>query len=151
MSSIRIDAPGAGDWVMDRVDGAFFPGHDHSFTTHDDEGEIQGGFVLCQYLGVSATIHAAGNRPIRWCSRELLWMVFDYAFNQCGCRKLIAPVRSDNHYAMSMYMRAGWDIETVIRNVYPTAHMLVLTMTKDTCRWLDYNPRTWRSGKEPSS
>jgi hypothetical protein len=141
---IRIDEPGVGEWVMDRVTGVFTPGWDHSFSSHRD-GEILGGFVVCKYLGASATMHMAGLDP-GWCSRELLWLAFDYSFNQLGLGKLIAPVRSDNYYGLSIDLRAGWRVEGLIRDVYPGAtHMFILTMTKDSCPWLDYKPRQWRS------
>lgn len=147
MSEIRIDAPGAGEWVMSRVTGVFTPGWDHSFTVHDGD-QILGGFVLCHYLGASATIHVAGVEGENWCSRELLWMVFDYGFNQLNCQKLIAPIKSTNFKSLSVSLRAGWTVEAIIRDVYPDAHMFILTMLKETCPWLDYKPQHWRSGSE---
>jgi len=137
---IRIDAPGAGEWVMQRVEGYFTPGLDHSFTRYRDE-QIMGGIVLCQYLGNSMTAHMAGEDKY-WCSRELLWMVFHYGFEQVGCTKMLGPVRSDNYRALEMDMRGGWELEAVIRDVYePGVHMMVLSMTKDSCPWLKYQPR----------
>ena len=121
------------------------PGFDHTFTTHRGD-DILGGFMLCQYLGASMTIHMAGDDP-RWCSKDLLWITFDYAFVQLGLRKLIAPVRSDNYAALALDLRAGWHIETIIRDVYDTAHMFVLTMTPDTCPWLKLKPRNWVRGQ----
>jgi hypothetical protein len=37
-------------------------------------------------------------------------------------------------------------IEAVIRDAYVDADMVVLTMTKESCPWLTYKPRAWRSG-----
>lgn len=143
---IRIDESGAGQWIMDRCEGVFRPDMDHSFSSHDGE-RILGGFVLNQYLGASMSVHMAGDDK-RWCNRELLWLVFDYAFNQLGCTKMLAPVRSDNYVAISQDLRAGWHLETVVRDVYaPGVHMLILGMTKATCPWLAYQPKTWRSNK----
>jgi hypothetical protein len=147
---IRIDEPGAGEWIMDRVTGVFTPGWDHSFSSHRD-GEIRGGFVVCHYLGASATMHMAGVDD-NWVSRELLWLAFSYPFDQLGLRKLLAPVRSDNYSSLSLDLRAGWRIEGLIRDAYPgSTHMFLLTMTKDTCPWLDYKPVHWRSGGDYSS
>jgi hypothetical protein len=146
---ICIDAPGDGQWIMERVTGVFTPELDHSFAVHvdNDDGQILGGFALCQYLGASITIHVAGTMGKRWLTRELLWLVFDYAFNQLKCRKVIAPVRSDNYLGLSMDFRAGWNLEAVIHNAYDDGvHMMVLTTTKDKCPWLNYKPRKWRSG-----
>lgn len=142
MVDVRIDAPGAGAWIMERAEGYFRDGWDHSFSTHEDD-RILGGFALVGYLGASMTIHMASD-DTRWFSRELAWLTFHYAFVQLGCRKLIAPVRSDNYLAMSLNLRAGWQIETAIRDVFPNAHLMILSMTQDTCPWLDYKPRQWR-------
>lgn len=145
---IRVDAPGAGEWIMERAQGFFTPGWDHSFSSHREDGSIRGGFALCTYLGNSMTMHMAGDDP-GWCSRDLLWMAFDYPFNQLGVGKLIAPVRSDNYMALALDLRAGWCMETVVRDVYaPGVHLMVLTMIRDTCPWLAIRPHGWHSGRE---
>jgi RimJ/RimL family protein N-acetyltransferase len=147
MREIRIDAPGAGEWIMSQVGGRFSAGDDHSFSTWKGD-VILGGIALIGFYGNAWTMHMAGED--RWFSRELAWMAFDYAFNQCGCHKIISGVRSDNHLALAIDMRGGWQLETIIRDLYePGVHMMVLTMTQETCPWLDYHPKFWRSNKTP--
>jgi RimJ/RimL family protein N-acetyltransferase len=85
----------------------------------------------------------AGSDP-RWCSRELMWMVFDYSFNQLGVRKVLALVRSTNEIALDQDMRAGFKLEAIIREVYPDADMWVLGMTRAQCRWLALKPKHHR-------
>jgi hypothetical protein len=152
MTDIRIDAPGAGQWVMDRAGGVFMPVYDHSFTRHDRrDGSIRGGFVLCQYLGASMAVHCAGDDK-HWCNRELLWVVFYYAFVQLNCIKLFAPLRSDDDRKMAMWLRAGWALETVLTDAYALGvHMMVLTMVKDACPWLNYQPKEWRVGHKEAA
>ncbi len=140
---IRIDEPGAGEWVMDRAgSGTFNPFADHCFSTHDEKGNILGGFVLAGFYGASWAMHQAGIDK-SWCSRELLWLIFHYAFEQCKCNKVIAPIPSNNHRAVELCMRAGWQLEAVIHDaVAEDIHLMVLTMTKDQCRWLDFKGQT---------
>lgn len=141
---ILIDAPGDGEWIMQRVAGVFVPRTDHSFATHRD-GQILGGFVVGSYFGRSMTVHMAGEDK-HWCSRELLWLIFEYAFNQNNCHKMVTPVRSDNALALSLDLRAGWQLETAIDDLYePGVHMMILTMTREQCRWLNYRPRQFYS------
>lgn len=156
MKTLLINAPGAGDWIMAVAGGKFAPGLDHSFSNHlfPDGSEppgptppCLGGFVLSTYLGTAMTVHMAGLDP-RWCSRDLLWMVFHYGFVQLGCKKLIAPVRSDNISAIGLDIRAGWRLEGRIANVYDNADLLILTMEKPDCRWLRIKPRTYRPGPD---
>lgn len=144
MSEIRIDAPGAGEWVMSRAGGYFCPGWNHSFTVHRD-GEILGGFVLCDYLGASMSVHMAGT-GFGWCSRELLWLTFHYAFEQLGCCKIFAPVKSTNHKSIAAALRVGGMLEATLRDAFPDAHLLVMSMRKEDCPWLGYTPRKWRAG-----
>jgi hypothetical protein len=77
-----------------------------------------------------------------WCSRDLLWLVFDYGFNHCKVGKMLAPVRSDNTVALALDTRAGWQVEAVLKDIYaPGTHMVILAMTKDACPWLNHQPR----------
>jgi hypothetical protein len=129
---------------MERVGGWFTPGVDHSFATYRN-GQILGGFVTCEYLGNSMRAHMAAEDP-RWFSRELAWLVCDYVFNQSGCQKMVTGVRSDNFQIITMCRRGGWRIETVISDLYqPGVGMVVLAMCASDCRWLNYQPRHFRS------
>lgn len=147
MRGIRINEPGAGAWIMKRVQGSFMEGVDSSISTHDEDGSIRGGFVFCGYLGASMTCHMAGNDE-KWCSKDLLWMAFHYAFKQLNVRKLIAPVASNNYHALAIDLRGGWQLETIIKDAYPDAHMFILTMTRDTCPWLGIIPQQYFPGDQ---
>lgn len=151
MTDIKINAPGAGQWVMDRLGSRFMDGFDVSFTRHAPDGSVRGGIVLSHYIGGSMTAHMAGDDK-HWFNRELAWLVFDYAFNQLGCIKLLAPLRSDNSRVIAMDMRGGWDLEAVVKDAYGRGlHMLILTMTRETCPWLNYKPKAWRANWRDAS
>lgn len=142
---ILINAPGDGDWIMNRCEGVFRPALDHSIANYRS-GEIQGGFVLCQYLGNSIAVHTGGKDP-RWCSRDILWMLFHYAFRQLRCQMLIAPTPSDNYHALELNLRVGFHPETVIRDALaPGRHLMVLTMEARNCRWLRLIPQSYLPG-----
>jgi hypothetical protein len=136
MKRIRINHPGDGDWVMGRVEGFFNPLQDHVIANYDDEtDELLGGFVLTGFLGTSLTVHQAGDGD--WCSRALLWMLFGYAFHQLKCHKIFGTVAADNYHALDINLRGGWELETVVQDVYgPGRHMMLLSMKPGTCRWL---------------
>lgn len=140
---IEIDAPGAGDWIMERCQGHYVERYSHSLSIHNDEGEIQGGFVVTDYIrDQSAFVSAAGVGP-GWCTRKLLWMLFEYTFHQLNVKKLFALIRSDNYRAIEQDLRAGWKIETTIRDVYPGGiHGVLLYMVEADCPWLKRKPKT---------
>jgi RimJ/RimL family protein N-acetyltransferase len=144
MKDIRINSPGAGDWIMGHLHaGKFTPGWDNSFSSHEGD-RILGGIVLTCYLGGSMTAHMA-SQDKRWFSRELAWLTFHYAFEQLGIHKMLAALESDNHKILAMDMRGGWQLEATIRDAYGLGrHMLILSMTKDTCPWLRYKSKLWQ-------
>jgi hypothetical protein len=142
MSDIRIHEPGAGEWIMGRLGALFTPKQDQSFSSHDGD-RILGGFVLSHFIGGSITVHMAAQDK-RWCSRDLLWLIFHYAFEQLGCHKMLTPLASDMHDVISMDIRAGWQLEAIIHDAYaPGVHMMILGMTKESCKWLKHKPRVW--------
>jgi hypothetical protein len=145
--TILIDYPGDGDWVMGRLGGAFNARTDHSICVHRD-GHIRGGIVYTGYLGASIVGHSAGDESA-WISRDFLWMVFDYVFNQLGCRKLVAMVPSSNTRAISVDLRLGFRLEGRLTEMLadPTDDLLILTITKAQCKWLRIVPKHYRSGE----
>jgi hypothetical protein len=146
MSKILINNPGDGEWVMEHCFGTFYPLNDHVIANHSDDGRIKGGFVFCSFMGAAAQIHMAGVGP-GWCTRDLLWMAFHYAFVQLGLRKLVGLVASNNSVALEQDLRGGWTLEAIVKDVYVDgADMLVLTMTKAECRWLRIKPSGYRPG-----
>lgn len=147
-SDIRVNEPGAGEWIMEQSEGHFRPDMDRSIAHYSSAGELLGGFVYCQYMGRSIAVHNAGKGP-GWCTRELLWMAFHYPFVQLNCKKLLAPVASNNYRALAINLRAGFRLEAVIPNAFDRdVHLMVLGMEPSNCRWLQaITPKHYRSGK----
>jgi hypothetical protein len=127
---------------MDLCGGCFRPGWDHSIAAHRD-GEFLGGFVCCNYMGNAIAIHD-GAVARDWCSREIMWMLFHYVFRQLGCHKAYAPVPSDNTRALELNLRAGWKLDTVLRDALaPGRHLILLSMEAGACRWLQLQPHRY--------
>jgi hypothetical protein len=146
-ATILIDHEGDGDWVMGRVGGVFNASTDHSLAVHR-AGRIKGGVVYTGYLGASIMIHMAGSED-NWATKDFLWMVFDYAFVQLGCRKLVGLVPSTNTRAISVDLRLGFRLEGRLTQMLPDPDedLLILTITKAECKWLKLTPRHYRSNQ----
>jgi hypothetical protein len=143
--SIHVNAPDAGDGVMARVGGVFNDKTDHCVSRHDHDGTPLGGVVFTGYLHASIIMHMAGVET-NWASRDFLWMVYDYAFNQLGVRKCIGLVASDNSRALSIDLRMGFRVEAKLTEVTADGgDMLILTLTKADCKWLKVQPRYYGS------
>ena len=151
--SIRINHPSDGQWIMDRAGGGFDPERDRCVANLSADGTIMGGFVFQNYTGRDGSIaaHMAGVGP-RWCSRDLLWMCFDYCFNQLGVHKILAPVPAQCDAALEQDYRAGYVYEATIKHVFPGGgDLIVLSMTRKQCRWLNIKQSNYRRNYEETS
>jgi hypothetical protein len=147
MSQIRINHPGDGAWVMTRVGGLFNDKTDHVIAVVRDE-RTQGGVVYTGYLGAAIILHMAGNET-NWATRDFLWMVYDYAFNQLGVRKLLGIVSANNLRALQIDLRMGFKVEAKLAEVFPDgSDALIVSMVKRDCKWLRIRPRHYRSNQE---
>ena len=105
-----------------------------------EEGVLLGGVIYNGYTGASINIHMAGFTP-RWASRDMLWICFDYPFNQLGCKKIFAQIPAQNTRAVKIDLKLGFTFEVLIKDVFVGDDLVVLSMTREDCRWLDLKPR----------
>lgn len=148
MRSIRVNAEGAGDWVMQRVGGVFNEKTDHCVSRHDHDGAVLGGVVFTGYLYGSIILHMAGNET-HWASRDFLWMIYNYAFEQLGVRKCVGLVAASNSRALSIDIRMGFRVEARLADMLADGEdLLILTLKKADCRWLRVKPCHYRSNVE---
>lgn len=107
------------------------------------QGNLMGGVLFKNFTGASINIHCASFR-VNWLSRDLLWVLFDYAFNQLGCLKVFGPVPSNNTAALAFDYKVGFKYVTTVPGVFLDADLVVLEMDRASCRWLNIQPRHLR-------
>jgi RimJ/RimL family protein N-acetyltransferase len=105
-----------------------------------EDGVLFGGVLYNGFTGASINCHMAGFNP-RWGTRDMLWVCFDYPFNQLGCKKIFAQIPAQNVHAIKVNLKMGFVVETVIKDVFIGDDLVVLSMTRETCRWLSVKPR----------
>lgn len=103
-----------------------------------EEEELYGGTVYSNFTGKDGSIvmSVAGFRSY-WVNRDILWATFHFPFIVCGVRKAFAQVKSTNQTSLRFCLHIGFKAESVIEHVYPDGDMLLLSMYRDECRWLD--------------
>jgi RimJ/RimL family protein N-acetyltransferase len=92
-------------------------------------------------------MHTAGFAT-RWATRDFLWALFDYPFNQLGCKKVFGQVPESNKRALEIDLKLGFKVVARIKDVFPDGACLVLALARKDCRWLNYKPRSLKSGSE---
>lgn len=109
--------------------------------------KLVGGVIFSTYTGESIAIHMAGWVP-RWANRDMLFMAFDYPFNQLGVKRLFGLVPESNTKALDIDLKLGFKIVTRIEGVYrENVACMVLCMERDDCRFLGIRPRNVVSNK----
>ena len=108
-----------------------------------EKGVLYGGVTYSNYTGVggSIAIHMSGFRP-HWANRDMLWVAFHYPFMQLGVKKIFGQVGMHLPEVIKIDLQLGFKKEAVIKDVYPEGDMLLLSMYKEDCRWLNVTPRS---------
>lgn len=105
-----------------------------------EDGQLLGGALYQGYTGASIRIHVVGFHP-RWIDRDALWMAFHYPFDQLGCTKVIGFVPSINLKALDFNRKLGFKEEARISDVFRGADLVIMSMRREDCRWLERGRR----------
>lgn len=137
---ITTDAATVGPWVCERTGGTFEPNTSTAIGWEED-GELRAGVLYDQYNGRSICMHVASDGSRRWMTREYLGVCFDYPFHQLGVNRIIGLVDSTNQQALRFDLALGFKIECEIEDAGKTGSLVILSMSKDSCRWLKLGAR----------
>jgi hypothetical protein len=121
-------------------------GHHHSIAQYDQRDVFMAGVLFTDWNGGSVQMHHAliggygGIRP-------LLWLTFNYAFEQLKVKKVLGMVPENNWRARNFDLHVGFMIEYLAEDVFnhpdgsPNG-MYFMSMRRDQCRWLNIRPPT---------
>lgn len=123
-----------GPWVCERTGGKYVPG-DSVTMGLAEHGRLIGGVLFDHYNGRSIAMHVAGEGR-KWLNREFIRACFSYVFEQLGVHKVIGMVPSTNTDALRFDYKLGFIKEATIEDAVPDGDLILLTMTRDQCRWL---------------
>lgn len=143
LSSIRFNDHNHANIIALAAGASFNLLRDNCISRVTPEGNLWGGVVYSGYTGQGGSIgmHAAGIFP-RWMNRDLLWVAFDYPFNQLAVHKIFAQVPRSNLASARLVKHLGFKKEHVIKDVYPDGDMILFAMYRAECRFLAITPRT---------
>lgn len=122
----------------------FNPAADVVISRVTPEGNCLGGVIYESLISNLIFMHQAGFSRL-WLTGDMLWVVFDYPFNQLKVDKVAGTVPSSNHKLIEFNKRLGFVEECRIKDAYTDGDLVVLTMRREDCRWLKLTPRTIKS------
>lgn len=132
-------------WLLAKESWANYAPGDIVISRTAKDGTLLGGVIFSAYTGNSVCIHVAGLEK-NWLSIGLLWVVFNYVFVQLRCAYLFGFIKQTNHKALDFARKIGFITCATIPGVYEDGGVVVMSMTRDHCRWIDLQPRTLRPG-----
>lgn len=100
------------DWVSDQMpNGAAW--HDYYAMGAEVNGDLVCGIVFEEYNGHNANVHIAVSKPTKL-FLDLLDHAFVYAFQTMGVQRLTGLVEADNHKALRLDLKIGFQVEATM-------------------------------------
>ncbi len=121
------------EWLCSRI--GLVPTKDIQLIGSIEGGIIRGVVGFDGYNGASITMHVAGEPG--WLTRDLIWACFDYPFNRCGVNVILGVVPSGNKDALRFNKHLGFKLRLEIEGAHPDGSLIVMTMTRGECRYLN--------------
>lgn len=81
-------------------------------------------------------LHCAGEGR-KWLNRNFLWYVFHYAFVELEVNKILSPVESDNSDSRRFIEHIGFSLEATLQDASPKGDLLIYSMKRVDCKWLN--------------
>jgi len=104
--------------------------------TPEGNWETRGGVVFTDYNFTSIQGHMAAVNGRKWMNKEVVFHVFNYVFNVCGCVHFIVQCPASNKKALALNAHFGFTVEARIEDVLPDGAMLILGMYRSQCNFL---------------
>lgn len=118
------------------------PANDVVISRVTPEGNVLGGVIYDGYTGGCIFMHQASFSK-NWLVGNMMWIVFDYPFNRLRVNKVAGTINSNNQELLDFNMRLGFKEEARIKDAYRDGDMIVLTMDRESCRWLRIKPKIY--------
>jgi RimJ/RimL family protein N-acetyltransferase len=126
--------PRVGKWLQELGGGFYRDGS--TCIGLERNGELVAGTMYDWYNGASIYMSVAAIGK-HWLNREFLWFAFYYPFEQLKANVILALVSSSNYQARKFDEHLGFTLHTEIEDADPNGSLLVYTMKKPDCRWLN--------------
>lgn len=120
-----VEAHGGGTW-----------GQNSTCIGLERRGELVAGVMYDSFNGASVFTAIAGVGK-HWLTREYLWFIFYYPFVQLKANVLVAVVAPDNSASQRFCEHLGFEHGQSIPDGHPAGDLLIYTMHKSKCRWLE--------------
>ena len=99
-------------------------------------GEIVAGVAYANWNGPNVECHIASDKSRKWLTRQYLWTIFDYPFNQLGVKRITVCVGEGNRDSTRFVEHLGFILEARLKAAHPTGDLLIFCMKRQDCRFI---------------
>ena len=143
--TIRINDPHSVQIIMQAARVAFVPQLHHCIAEYTPSDRLMGGVLFTDWNYGSVLMHFALFEPRGGLGRQLLWLAFQYPFNQLGVKKVFCLVPEWNILSRNVCLRLGFKIEYKVDDVFNNPPpidngMYIISMKRENCKWLTMKP-----------
>lgn len=100
------------------------------------DGRFVAGVAYANWNGVNVECHIASDKSRRWLTREYLWTIFDYPFNQLKAKRITVCVGEGNKDSIRFVKHLGFELEAKLDGAHPTGAILIFCMKRQNCRFI---------------
>ena len=136
------------DWVSERVQGDFGRAHGiglqrlmtgpYAQPQFGAPWKMVAGVAYEDYNGPNVVCHIAAEGA-NWMTRQFLWTIFDYPFNQMKVDRITVCVGEANMASRRFVAHLGVTLEANLRGAHPTGDLLVWRMFREDCKWISHD------------
>lgn len=112
------------------------------------DGKLKAGVWYEDMNATSVMAHIAITGRI---GRKFVHAIFDYPFNQMGCRKIICPIVENNVDSIKLCEKLGFKESARLKDIHPSGDMIFYTLERENCKYLGERYHGKRFAKPPAS
>ena len=75
-------------------------------------------------------------------NREFLWFMSFYPFEQLKVEKVISPIESSNLASIRWVEKYGMTLEATLKDAAPKGDLLLYTIRREQCKWLQLRKKS---------
>lgn len=142
---VALNDPEDGEAIAQAAGTSFNPQCNISICRHK-RGRLLGGVIYTNYTRESIFAHWASFDPY-WINRDMIFLCFDYPFNQLGVKRIFGQVPESNDHAYWLNSKMGFKPVARIAGVFRhNVACIVMCLERADCRLLKVKPRNVRTG-----
>ena len=129
-----VTGPGVVEWIARRTNEFGRFGTDIGIGWAR-AGHLVAGVAYADWNGPNVVCHIAAEGK-HWATRQYLWTIFDYPFNQLKVKRITVCVGEGNSASRRFVQHLGFTLEATLDSAHPSGDLLVYRMFRQNCRYL---------------